>query len=189
MPCAKKSRRVMAWRQREQCRQPVSHKQLPEGSKTSGFPPNRQHPENIFLTPLNALAGDPILQPTQAGRGKAPTPADGARQGKSDLDGAIDRGSDRKLSSKSRRTDGRCFSEFEGEPLSDFVDPLLERIESGVHRLVVKVENITSRQERENPVVGLDIIQHLLDRVPERSYCTRQNVHRIPRFKLIQGPL
>jgi len=49
------------------------------------------------------------------------------------------------------------LSEFEGEPLSDFVDPLLERIESGVHRLVVKVENITSRQARENPGVGLDI--------------------------------
>jgi hypothetical protein len=68
---------------------------------------------------------------------------------------------------------------FEREALSDFIDPLFELIESGMHGPVVQVKNITKRGERENPVMAFDVAEHILDRVTDKCERVQQNVHRV----------
>jgi hypothetical protein len=72
---------------------------------------------------------------------------------------------------------------FNGQTLSDFIDPLVERIEAGMKASVLQVENIAKAQKSENPVVTFHIDEHLLDRVTGRSENTPQSVHRIPRLE------
>jgi hypothetical protein len=74
-----------------------------------------------------------------------------------------------------------AFLIFEREALSDFIDPLFELIESGMHGPVVQVKNIPERGERENPVMAFDIAEHILDRVTDKSERVQQNVHRVLR--------
>jgi hypothetical protein len=68
---------------------------------------------------------------------------------------------------------------FEREALSDFIDPLFELIESGVHGTVVQVKNIAERGEPKNPVMAFDVAEHILDRVADKSERVQQNVHRV----------
>jgi hypothetical protein len=72
---------------------------------------------------------------------------------------------------------------LDGEPLPDFIDPLVKRIEASVEASVVKIKNIAASQESENPVVGLHIDQYLLDRMTHKDNNVPQNVHRIPRWR------
>jgi hypothetical protein len=73
------------------------------------------------------------------------------------------------------------LSKFDGETLPDFIDPLFQRIKSGVNGAIVKVKDIAARESRENPVVALHVDQYLLDRVPHGGNGAQQNVHRFPR--------
>jgi hypothetical protein len=70
---------------------------------------------------------------------------------------------------------------FNGQALSDLIDPLVERVEAGMKASVLQVENIAEAQKSENPVVAFHIDEYLLDRVTGRSDNTPQSVHRIPR--------
>jgi hypothetical protein len=72
---------------------------------------------------------------------------------------------------------------FDGEPLPDFIDPLVKCVEASVKGSVVKIKNIAASQESENPVVRLHIDQYLLDRMTHKDNNVPQNVHRIPRLR------
>jgi hypothetical protein len=74
-----------------------------------------------------------------------------------------------------------AFLIFEREAFSDFIDPLFELIESGMHGPVVQVKNIAERGERENPVMTFDVAEHILDRVTDKSERIHQSVHRVLR--------
>jgi hypothetical protein len=69
---------------------------------------------------------------------------------------------------------------FDGEPLPDFIDPLVERVEARVNGPVVKVENIPAGQNSEDPVMRFHVDEHLLNRVTDRNSNLPQDVHRIP---------
>src|ERR1700686_1683019 len=66
------------------------------------------------------------------------------------------------------------------QALPDLIDPLVERVEAGVQTFVLKVEDIAQCQKSEDPVVALQIGEHLFDRVTDCSHNTPQDVHRIP---------
>jgi hypothetical protein len=68
---------------------------------------------------------------------------------------------------------------FDRETFPDFIDPPVQRIESGVEGPVVKVKYVAAGQKSENPVVRLHIDQYLLDRVTDRNNNVPQGVHRI----------
>jgi hypothetical protein len=74
-------------------------------------------------------------------------------------------------------------SKFDGEAFPDFVYPLFQRVKSGVDGFIVKVKDIAAREGPENPVVALDVDQHLLNRVPHGHNRAQQNIHRIPRLR------
>jgi hypothetical protein len=76
----------------------------------------------------------------------------------------------------------RTPSEFNGETLPDFVQPLFKRVKSGVNGLIVKVENIAARESPENPVVAFHVDQHLFNRVTRGGNYAEQNFHRDPRL-------
>jgi hypothetical protein len=69
---------------------------------------------------------------------------------------------------------------FDRETLSDFIDPLVERIEARMDGPVVKVKYISARQKSENPVVRFHVDEDLLDRVTHGNNNVPQDVHRIP---------
>ena len=66
---------------------------------------------------------------------------------------------------------------FERETLPDFVNLLLERVKTGMHGAVMQVEQVARDQEAENPVMGLDIAQHRLDRMAYESKNAPNSVH------------
>jgi hypothetical protein len=72
---------------------------------------------------------------------------------------------------------------FHGEALPDFIDPSVQRIEPCVERLVVKIKNIPAGQQPENPVVALDVVEDLLDRVADGNNNSQQDIHRILRLE------
>ena len=67
----------------------------------------------------------------------------------------------------------------DGKALPDFVDPLFERIEPGVKGAVVEVEDIAEGEQSEDPMVALDVNQHLFDRMTDERNNTDQDVHRM----------
>jgi len=69
---------------------------------------------------------------------------------------------------------------FDGEPLPDFIDPLVERVEARVNGSVVEVENIPAGQNSEDPVMRFHVDEHLLNRVTDKNSNVPQDVHRIP---------
>jgi hypothetical protein len=71
------------------------------------------------------------------------------------------------------------LSIFERQALSDFVDPLFELIESGMHGAIVEIENIAERDEPENPMVALDVVEHSLDRVTDKIDRVQHNIHGV----------
>src|SRR3954454_17766141 len=56
---------------------------------------------------------------------------------------------------------------FDGHPLADFVDALVERIEPRVNGAVVEIEDVTAGKEREDPMMMLDIAENRLDRLAD----------------------
>src|SRR5262249_43322725 len=66
---------------------------------------------------------------------------------------------------------------FERQPLPDFINALLKRIEPGMQGSVVQIEDVTEGNEAENPVVGFHITQHRLDRVTDPGDNAQQRVH------------
>jgi hypothetical protein len=68
---------------------------------------------------------------------------------------------------------------FDRKPFPDLVDPLFQRIEPGMQGTVVQVKNISQGGKSEDPVMGLDVIQDCLDRVPDEGERAQQNVHRV----------
>src|ERR1700761_6501512 len=70
-----------------------------------------------------------------------------------------------------------ALSIFNGEPLPDLVEALLQRVEALMHGAVVQIEQIAGGEEAEDPVVALDIEQHGLDRMANESKDAPHNVH------------
>src|SRR5438445_8559412 len=73
----------------------------------------------------------------------------------------------------------RARSIFDGEALADFVHALVERIEPRMNRTVMEIEDVAAGEEREDPVVMLDITEDRLDglanecdHAPHKFHCT-----------------
>src|ERR1700750_2499916 len=66
---------------------------------------------------------------------------------------------------------------FDGEALADFVDAFVERIEPRVDRTVVKIEDVAAREEREDPMVMLNIVENRLDGLAHECDHAPHNVH------------
>jgi hypothetical protein len=68
---------------------------------------------------------------------------------------------------------------FDGQPLADFVDALVERIEPRVDGAVVELEDVAAGKECEDPVMMLDITKNRLDgladecdHAPHKFHCS-----------------
>src|ERR1700751_2910123 len=72
----------------------------------------------------------------------------------------------------------RC-SIFDGEPLPDLIDPLVQRIEARVQGTIMQVENIAERHDAKDPVMGLDVAQHRFDHMADEEEDTQHHVHCI----------
>jgi hypothetical protein len=72
---------------------------------------------------------------------------------------------------------------FDGEAFPDFIDPLVERIESRVKASVVQIKYVPAGQKSENPVMAFHVEEYLLNRMTDRNNNVPQNVHRTPRLK------
>ena len=89
------------------------------------------------------------------------------------------RGSIRSGEARPRPGEAQDGSVFDRKPLPHFVDPLVQRIEARVQGAVVQVEDVAERREAEDPVMGLDIVQHRFDRMANEGKDTQHHVHRI----------
>src|SRR5450432_1458018 len=81
---------------------------------------------------------------------------------------------------KERLKPRKRSSIFDGEPLPDFVDPLLHGIEPRMQGAVVQIEDIAKAKKAENPVMALDVRQHRLDRMADKGENAQQRVHGTP---------
>src|SRR5205814_9241753 len=69
---------------------------------------------------------------------------------------------------------------FDGEPLPDFVDPLLDGVEPRMQGTVVEIEDVAEGNQSENPVMAFDIGQHSLDRTADKGDNAQQRIHDTP---------
>jgi hypothetical protein len=68
---------------------------------------------------------------------------------------------------------------FDRETFADFIDPLVEGIEARMDAAVVKIEDVSTGQESEDPVVRFHVVEDLLDRVTDGNNNVPQDFHRI----------
>src|SRR3954469_17557074 len=77
---------------------------------------------------------------------------------------------------------------FDGEPLADFVNALVQCIEPRVNGAVVEIEDVSTGEEREYPMMMLDIAKNRLDRLADECDHAPHKFHCIPPGRLCRRP-
>jgi hypothetical protein len=92
--------------------------------------------------------------------------------------GVIVNGSSQATYERNQQMISRARSILDGETLADFVNALVERIEPRMNRTVMEIEDVAAGEEREDPMVMLDIAKDSLDGLADECDHAPHKFHR-----------